>query len=108
MSWLFYLGIGLAVVGLLFVIRPSRMLGLGTRARSLACLCLGVLLLALAWLWPVHELQSSEGKTRMDLLQPVYHLQQKQSILIDMAVFRGLAYSFQPQAERSRSLAEDG
>lgn len=81
-STVVYLGLMIAVAGLVFFAKPIRWLGIRTRRRAVAMTAVGVLMVGIALILPVSESRISRVATRLDEFAPVWQFREFHTISI--------------------------
>lgn len=83
----------LAVLGLLALVRPLRLLRIGSRRRAASVLGGGALLAAVGWGLPAREVRVAPLESRLDEFSPVYQFSERHSVEVDAdpeQVFRAI------------------
>jgi hypothetical protein len=78
-----YLGLVIAVAGLVFFVKPMGRLGIPTRRRAVALAGIGVVMAGIALLLPASESRISRVHTRLDEFAPVWQFREFHAISID-------------------------
>jgi hypothetical protein len=81
-STMVYLGLMTALAGLIFVVKPIRLLRIPTRRRGLAMTGAGVVLAAAGFMLPVSEWRIRTAKTRLDEFAPVWQFSEFHALRI--------------------------
>ncbi len=84
LSVLVYAGLAFFLLGLLTVVRPIRWLGVPSRARGLAAVVVGAVLLAVGCFWPTPLIRAS-GIAGIDEAMPVYQFVERHERIIPAA-----------------------
>ncbi|HEV8129639.1 MAG TPA: hypothetical protein VGQ81_00185 [Acidobacteriota bacterium] len=81
-STVVYLGLMIAVAGLVFFVKPVRWLPLQTRRRAVAMTAVGVVMVGIALIFPASESRISRVATRLDEFTPVWQFREFHTIRI--------------------------
>ena len=76
---LVYLGLGVALLGAISVIKPLHIFLIRSRLRALCVLLLGFIIICIGWMLPAPETRVSEFRTRLDEFMPVYQFHELHS-----------------------------
>src|SRR5438309_11975067 len=79
-SAVFYLGLIVALTGLVLVVKPIRRLWVTTRRRGLGVAGVGALLAGIALILPVSESRVTRIETRLDEFAPVWQFREFHTI----------------------------
>lgn len=82
-STVVYLGLMIAVAGLVFFVKPIRWLRIPTRRRAVAIAGVGVVMVGIALLLPVSESRITRVETRLDEFAPVWQFREFHATSID-------------------------
>jgi hypothetical protein len=77
-----YLGLMIAIAGLVFFVKPIRWLRILTRRRAAAIAGMGVVVVAIALILPAPESRINRVETRLDEFAPVWQFREFQTIRI--------------------------
>jgi len=77
-----YLGLVIAVSGMVLVVRPLRRLGVPTRPRAAIIGALGVVLIGVGFFLPVSESRIGHVETRLDEFAPAWQFHERHAIRI--------------------------
>lgn len=81
-STVVYLGLMIAVAGLVFFVKPVRWLRIPTRRRAVAMAGVGVVMVGIALILPASESRISRVETRLDQFAPVWQFREFHTISI--------------------------
>lgn len=82
LSFAVYIGLFVAFLGAVCLVKPLRRLRVRTRPRATVVLAAGAVLIAIAWLWPVPEARVTTAATHLDEFAPVYQFHEVHSIVV--------------------------
>ncbi|MGI9077680.1 MAG: hypothetical protein ACR2G6_10170 [Gemmatimonadaceae bacterium] len=81
-SMFVYLGLMIAVAGLVFVVKPIRRLRVPTRRRGVAITGVGLVMVGIALIFPASESRISRVETRLDEFAPVWQFREFHTIRV--------------------------